>query len=44
MEGELLMAYYDKVNTDIKLKLYVELILENHHNFAEGTPFREVLI
>ena len=38
------MAYYDKVNTDIKLKLYVELILKNHPDFAEGTPFREALV
>lgn len=38
------MAYHDKVNTDIKLKLYVELIIENHPDFAEGTSFHKALI
>ena len=36
--------YYEKVNTDLRLKLYTVLILENHPDFAKGTPFRQALI
>ena len=38
------MAYYDKVNTDIKIKLYVDLILDNHPEFSEGTALRQALL
>jgi len=38
------MAYYDRINCDVRTRLYVELILENHPKFAEGTALRESLM
>jgi len=38
------MAYYGRINCDLRTRLYAELILENHPKFAEGTPLHESMI
>jgi hypothetical protein len=38
------MAYYDKVNTDLRLKLFTQLIIENHPSFCEGSSLRAALL
>lgn len=35
--------YYDKVNTDLKLKLYAELVVENHPVYSQS-PFKEAIL
>lgn len=37
------MAYYEKVNTDLKLKLLAECVVENHPVYKES-PFREAVL
>lgn len=38
------MAYYGKINCDLRTQLFVELILENHPNFCDGSALREALL
>ena len=38
------MAYYQKVNCDIRTKLLVELVINNHPDFAEGTILYQSII
>jgi hypothetical protein len=38
------MAYYDRTNCELRTRLWVDLILENHPKFAEGTQLRESLL
>jgi trehalose-6-phosphate synthase len=37
------MAYYDRVNTELKQKLYAQLVIENHPIYG-SSPFKEAIL
>jgi hypothetical protein len=38
------MAYYERTNCEVRTRLWIDLIIENHLSFAEGTQLRESLL